>query len=351
MAKQHWHQIRLENVWPWDQGGDEEAKFDYMLEYFELVEDKRSNDELYNVSFIQSHLKKLAGLRRADVPSLFGWRASHRPARLPLSKGHDGEEYQIALDGDSWLPPIYCPSALKYEDDLKRSGDPLCRLMSIAKLPHPFQPGRETQPVSTTPAIASVVIPMGRLWVRNNLRYPDFFNDDEPVTDVTDYAVVADAGSEDMPVWILTSQLQLRERAADEGGYDFPAFLIFKGLMADEDHFYDAACRMSSIHQPDTREGDLGAATSAQACELVQKTRRFIDPFTKSVEKSMLDELCASDTGDFVPPQLIRSRSVSSMGAGKSSKRTPPPLSLDRIFLNSAPQLIIACKWRVIGFK
>jgi hypothetical protein len=163
-----------------------------------------------------------------------------------------------------------------------------------------------TIPPEEAPTPSSrLFIQIGRLEVRTKFRDDDDPGDDsaEWTTEMTDFEVMLEAESDEMPVWIFAGQLQLQERifGTDITGPDEPCLPIFDGLMIDNDHVYDTACILPSIHRLGTSATDANAVTYEEACELVRKTRTVMDPLRIRISEKALEEYAKSRPDETEP--------------------------------------------------
>ncbi|ROW06902.1 hypothetical protein VMCG_04170 [Cytospora schulzeri] len=243
-----------------------------------IYQDERSvpSDEAHENPTVQQWLQKFAGLRRSDLPTLPRAIGDISRVKIPLYKDEDtGDEYQICLDfGDfrDGLENISCP-------ERQQLGGPRHPLREIRyRIPPPEQ---SSQPNTPPPRF---VIPLGPLAIRTVSHHRHYKYVERPPTEETDYQVMLDAGSENMPLWIFCSRRMLRERyeTYGESNLQLP---IFNGAMKSEDCEYDTACILESVHQLG------GRPRLEEACEMVRKTRAVLDPGSMRAPVAKLEEL------------------------------------------------------------
>ncbi|KAK7750140.1 hypothetical protein SLS62_007889 [Diatrype stigma] len=261
----HWDLITFRNPWT------DEWSADWQNNWIRRGKESLTNEELYENTTTQQWMKALGSIQHRCISLLMIPRGSDG-CTIPLFEGGNGWQYQVRLAiGGHPLPRIRCPSVLTDQQLMAESLFQLERCIQT-------EPGPSAERAPTLPKLAA---PLGRLWVRNNARYPDYFRTAEPVTEYTDYFVVVDVEHEDMPLWILAPRAQLQKRL-DNASYPGTPVLplpIFGGLMSKEDDSgYDCACIIPSLRSLGRRPPDPDATSFQDACELVRKTRAVIDP-------------------------------------------------------------------------
>ncbi len=231
-------------------------------------EDSLTNNQLRQSPAVQACLQKLAGLTRSDFPALVNIYSQLDGQRIPLFEDENGDEYQIRLDIDSSLPVIKCPSN---SIDLPIFPKPTCPLYQLRSL--------ISRPVLPDPrTIPSYVVRLGRLEIRTDSRSPECFNEPGTITEGTDYEIMIDAESEDMPVWLFVSQPQLEDRLQPFVYCDPISILpVFQGLLLDgNSFFYDSASILPSIR--DLENISSTKETFKNVCKLIQETRSIKFP-------------------------------------------------------------------------
>lgn len=245
-----------------------------------------SNDRLFQSPSTQKCLQRLSRLRQRDIPSMKrpypGWPIV---SDIPLFQGEEGDEYQLELDFKQRLANVQCPAVVHVP--WLESAAPLHQLR--CRFPPPDLTAAQQ------PRLPKFIVALGPLTVRTSRRCPSFRTTKEPVTERTDYLVVVDAESKAMPLWLLCSRIQLRERVEDKAGNNAPQLPLFGGLLHDEDCGYDAACILDSVHRLGAQGPDR--PTYEEACELVRRTRAVVDPGVLNSSVSKLEEL----TGEPLP--------------------------------------------------
>ncbi len=235
------------------------------------VKDEHSltTDEVYNNVVTKFWMDALSRVNRNAISLLVEYRTGS--CRVPLFKDRNGWEYQIGLSiGHMDLPSIYCPNV---------SGSPplavpLFELKARTQVP-------EAKATEQAPNIPKFAVQLGRLSIRNDARYPQSFTVPTTLTERTDYKVIVDVDSEDMPLWILAPRSQQQLRLS--GPYTtWPnptrPLPIFNGLLENDDIGYDCACILPPVRRLGTRPPDPDAPSFDKACELIRNTRATIDP-------------------------------------------------------------------------
>lgn len=286
----HWDEV-ISYDSPWKDWTDP-GLGGWMNRFCELHEKSLTNDALSRCALTQQWLQKLAGLRRRDLPALddpfLGGASAGRPV-VPLFAGDDdGDEYQLRLHLRDFLAGVRCPAAAPAVQRVD-SADPLVQIRYRLPPPPPTTPD--------PPVLPRFGIPLGTLAVRTKARYPEHWLSDEPLTERTDYGVMLDPESEAMPLWLLCSRRQLRDRD-EENGWHVPQLPIFKGLMKKSDDYgYDAACILDSVHRIGAQGPDR--PTFEETCELVRRTRAVVDPGSMYASKKMLEEIVGEPLPEF----------------------------------------------------
>ncbi|KAH8896967.1 hypothetical protein GQ53DRAFT_761036 [Thozetella sp. PMI_491] len=231
-----------------------------------------SNDHYYDNEVTQRWMRALSCVRRNSISVLVERRDRDGGCQIPLFKGTNGWEYSIGLDiGRMTLPSTRCPAVL---------GDSPHVAPSLFELKARSQDA-VTSATGSAPPFPRFVVYLGVLGVRSDARYPQHFTVPTVLTETTDYKVVVDVDSDDMPLWILAprSQQQLRltgpYRSRPNPVHPLP---MFNGLLENEDVGFDCACIIPSIRRLGVRPPGPGAPSYHEACELIQKTRAVIDP-------------------------------------------------------------------------
>lgn len=245
-----------------------------------------ANEDLYNIPTTQEWQKKLAQLSRADLPTLQFARGHFVTVKIPLFRDEEtGDDYQIALhlpksgtyEQMHHLVYVFCP-----EDPVPFSSRAQ-RLVKI--LYHASPPEKNIQQSVELPRFA---MPLGTLTVRGDFRQREANIITGPRrnkwTEWTDYQVMLDPEREAMPLWIMCSRRVLRERREVLLGDNQP---VFGGLMQSEEYEYDAACILDSVH----RLGGENRLSYRDACELVKRTRSFVDPVRSDATVEKLQEI------------------------------------------------------------
>jgi hypothetical protein len=305
----HWDRVDRRSFWSWeprpgkindgwdqiDFGTDRIARPDQDDEKDWGV---LSNCKLHGIAAVSNLLQRLASLRTEHVPSMHEWLYEPGCASIPLFRADNDDEYQVFISTQepqskiaytnplpttpvgTTFPWVTCPTSALQRD---KPSDSRCQVMSGIEL---SAPGAETA------KFPKRIVPIGLLIVRSRARFKEYMNDDPDLPDAqvgeqTDFTVVMDAESSDMPVWILAGQLALRERAM--ANFGAKAYAMFQGLLSDDSRYFDAACIMSSIHQLATNMQDPAAATFQDAVELVRQTRAVIDPIGAELARNRLE--------------------------------------------------------------
>ncbi|KAK3314873.1 hypothetical protein B0H66DRAFT_593533 [Apodospora peruviana] len=221
-------------------------------------------------------MAKLASLRPERVPDLieahneaerFRKRYVWDPARrIPLCTDEEGREYQIKLSlSASGLDMIDCPEFTAWG----RFGDEEMRCVLFGIRDRlPYRPPSSPAKGGGMPELPKLAASLGYLEVGTI-----DLSDGLMSSVSTDYEVIMDVGSDDMPLWIMAPQQCLKDRAmAAQRSVVRPLVPIFRRMMDDGGCLYDVACILSSVRK-------LGGRVSyAESCELVSKTRAVIDP-------------------------------------------------------------------------
>lgn len=265
---------------------------DWFTTHIETLENSVSNETLCADPITQHWLQTLSSLQRQNLPSLefdpdpghpnwFG--GVRREPLIPLFRDKDtGDEYQLRLHFSSGLAHIWCPAVNPQLNLPLQKEHPLLLVRYRLPQPEPKETptGIENGEISSQPPLLlpHFLRPLGVLAIRSTGRYPDFYLGPEPLTEITDYYVMLDVGSESLSVWILCSRRRLRDRAHEEQGCVTPICPIFKGQMLEKEdpensdgYGYDAACILDSVRR-------LGTCDFQEACELVGQTRAIADP-------------------------------------------------------------------------
>ena len=103
-----------------------------------------------------------------------------------------------------------------------------------------------------------------------------------------DYHVVLDISVASIPVWILTSNVQLKEHERREGA-DVPQLPIFRRLIRSTWWGYTAACILSSVYQ--LSDDPSEQPDFEKELRIADKTRSGSDPRTLRVSKEMEAEI------------------------------------------------------------
>jgi len=263
----HWDRVVDEN--PWELYVD---IWEWQYSWIVRSERSKTNEQLEQEQKTRNWLEKLEKLTcaqlREDPDHLRP--EGMRGVSIPLCDGPGGDEYQIALTtaGGCPLPLVYCPARL---GSIMNGDGSWFRLQGRAAEPY----SNKTVPPLTFPTIFK---PLGCLAIRTKAR-PDWFGP-EPVTETTDYRVVVDLCSDEMPLWIVASRYQLHTRAEGTGVQaHVPCLPIFDGLLSTDDGGYDIACIVPSLRLLHGRILDeVQSPTFEQVCDLVRQTRANVDP-------------------------------------------------------------------------
>ncbi len=260
-----WHDGHWDEV---EEDLDPDDDIDYFNDYIEEPERTRTNGQLFACQATQDWLRTLSGLSREGIPAF----VTHQPARrcrIPLFQDGDGAEYQLNLSAESSLPEVVCPAV---SDFGRPAVADLFQLRSLVPL------GARQQAY----ALPRSILHLGSLDVRTTARFPQYFRTKAHATERTDYQVVVDVGSEDLPLWLLASRPRLRQRAAGRNYIrPIPPLPIFNSLMNDGDdldRWYDAACFLSSVHKLASWKAGSQQSVFQEACELVRESRAIVDP-------------------------------------------------------------------------
>lgn len=250
----------------------------------------KPNDELLKDPDSRRWLRKLSQLEHKDLPSLKVW-TKGKP-KIPLFKDEStGDEYQLHLEIglQAGVAVIKCPKNL--------APDPENPNIWIPRADPLFQVRNRLQPADASChgpiSHPEFIIPLGQLAVRTHFRekwQSLCSKDDPPPTEFTDYLVVVDAGHKDLPVWIIASQLVLKDRM-ESRGKDYPQLPVFRGAMGNDEYGYDTACILRSIHDLPQRDFD-------QAHELVRNTRSVLDPRIMRIAAEKMAELSGTELRD-----------------------------------------------------
>ncbi|KAJ0114240.1 hypothetical protein J7T55_010627 [Diaporthe amygdali] len=276
----HWDEVDYFSSWKnWDIGDG------WPHSFIRSDELSKPHDQLLDVPRHRRWLQKLSGLRHEDLPSL---RVSVAGTpKIPLFKdATTGDEYSLHLHPGllRGLDRIYCRDNLAPRPDnptpWMNVADPLYEVRYRKTTPD--EPNRETRP-----SLPNFIIILGSLAVRTSVRevWDSLVAPGEIVpTETTDYLVAIDAGHKDIPVWLLVSRSNLRDRA-EFNGKNHPQLPVFKGLLKDDSYGYDTACILHSIR-------DIAGPTEfEEVCELVRKTRAVTDPGILNIEVEKMAEL------------------------------------------------------------
>ncbi len=287
----HIDKVRGRNIWSQRTTSEIQtcSGFDWYTNWVLEDEDSLTNTELRQDPAVQDCLQKLASLTRFDFPALDNIYSQLDGQRIPLFEDEDGDEYQIRLGIHSSLPLISCPS--NSGDDTFRPKCPLYQLRGLI-----------SEPLSSHPrVIPKYVIRLGQLEVRTSSRYPECYEEPETITECTDYEVMIDAESDDMPVWLFVSQPQLEDRLRSFI-YAKPISVppVFRGSLLDgKSNFFDCACMLPSIR--DLRTVRPRGEMLEDACKLIQETRNVRFPGVIRQTDDQLEQFI----GQAAPPERI----------------------------------------------
>lgn len=285
----HWDTTDTLNSWSKTSAPTNDWVNDWINDWVMMDEDSLSNQELYKLPEVQENLYKLANLSRADLPRLkvmLEARYDLALGRIPLFKDENGDEYQIKLSSILSLPKISC----RFNPG---NGSGLSRPLYLLRGRDPTELSAEAGASASLPRYAIV---LGNLEVRTTSRYPEDIDTEEPITERTDYCIIVDAESKEMPMWIVVCCQALKDRAK---GYYYHEPIsplpIFRGLMKDENGYYDSACILSSLHQLSTSHTTASTAAFSEACDLVRKTRAIRDPAAYQLHKDQFQKYVANE--------------------------------------------------------
>lgn len=229
------------------------------------------SNTLYQDQAVKDCLRTLSVLRPEEYPTLIA-AANMNALMIPLFKdSSNGDEYQCRVTCINRLTSILCPTAGAAR------GEELSGLVSEIRLGTPLM--GEAEPLRRVP---KYVIPLGTLQLRTGGRYPDIWRSRDFITETMDYHIMIDVGNQALPVWILTSRIQLRDHV-EEDGDDIPQLPIFRGLMMNDEYGYHAACILSSVHQ--LNDSPSAEPDFEKVLRLVSKTRSAGDPRAIRVTK------------------------------------------------------------------
>lgn len=238
--------------------------------WYVKAEDSLTNDQIYDSAVTQWWMDALTSVNRDAISLLVEYRTGL--CQLPLFKDKNGWEYQIGLSlGQMNLPSIYCPHVLATNS----VAAPLFELKARMQAP---ETARATE---QAPALPRFAVQLGGLGIRNGARYPQSFTVPTTITEGTDYSVVVDVESKDLPLWILAprSQQQLRVSGPyTSRSHPKRPLPIFNGLLENDDVGYDCACILPSVRLLGNRPPSADGPSFDEACELIRKTRATIDP-------------------------------------------------------------------------
>lgn len=268
---------------PWT-GWDPDDQADDAQMFLDLEESyaKRS-DTLFQEQRIQEILQKLASLSPQDFP-LMKWVTdlSDPAPNVPIFKDvTNGDEYQINLHLAMRLTRISCPLDADEARESEEAADTVYKMRYCLPTPEAASAGQ-------SPPLPTFIIPLGSLMLRSFSRYSKDTQTTKPLAETTDYMVAIDAGSEAMPVWLISSQWHLRGRK-EGGGWNIPPLPIFKGLMMNDKYGFDIACILQSIHQVAATPEEL--PDFENSCDLVARTRAMVDPAFLQVRKDIAEKI------------------------------------------------------------
>lgn len=240
--------------------------------------DSLSSDQFYQREKVQDHLKTLASLSRQTLPLLkqFGSSGGHNDL-IPLFAGENGYEYQLELAWWSKLPFLRCPSN---PEERPFNHDPMQLLTSRVSTDITF--GAIPMP--------KLVVQLGRLWVRGNTRESE---DDDPISERTDWEIMVDLENEDLPLWIFVGRQTLIDRRDNADGFGEPPLTIFDGLMTHEEGDYDSACILPSTGH--LGQSQASAPAFSNICDMIRKSRGIRGPVVYLLYGVGLDTIAAGE--------------------------------------------------------
>jgi hypothetical protein len=271
----HWHKTETWN--PWNDGHlsgwtpfNRISKGDH----------SNSNAELATMESVQSWRTAAAKVKQDTIPDLMGLELCLE-YNIPLWEGENGWDYQISLvGGGHCLPVLSCQKLL----ERNRWNGHFYYFQLRAHSPPPSCHDVE---------VPDLVVSLGFLEIRRA------FGKDNSVmaTERTDYAVFADASSDNMSLWIAATPRELSYRIKHDGlGKPLP---LFNGELASDEGGFHLACILPSIrclglgpdaHSPTADGSPPKMPTFQEACELVRRTRTNLDPYLLVPHKKYVRE-------------------------------------------------------------